>query len=93
MLSKHLRITQMSQVKQAVSYVVKLPSGKWSTYQRLRACQEAIRRDILPGTEIKVSYGKGITNTAEVDDYKTAAAFLRECTEPALLKFIKEGKW
>lgn len=76
-----------------VSYVIKLPSGKWSTYQRKRACQEAIRRDVLPGTEITVSYGKGAFNTATVDNYTQARNFLRECTEPALLKFIKEGKW
>lgn len=83
----------MSQVKLTVSYVVKLPSGKWSTYQRLRACQEAIRRDILPGTEITVSYGKGIFNKTTVDNYTQARNFIRECTEPALLEFIGGGKW
>lgn len=47
----------------------------------------------MPESKIIVRYGKGIDNSGTFSDYKTAAAFLRECTEPALLEYIAGGKW
>jgi len=67
--------------------------GKTYTMQRYRKFLDAIRRDILPESKIIVRYGKGIENSGTFSDYKTAAAFLRECTEPALLEYIAGGKW
>lgn len=83
----------MSQVKGAPTFTFVSPDGKTYTKQKYRIFLGAIRRDILPESKITVRYGRGIDNSGTFSDYKTAAAFLRECTEPALLKFIKEGKW
>lgn len=93
MLSRHLRTTQMSQVKGSPVFIFQTPDGKTYTNKKYRAVLDSVRRDILPESKITVRYSRGIENSGTFSDYKTAAAFLRECTEPALLKFIKEGKW
>ncbi len=75
------------------SYRFKNTSGKTYTKQKYRSFLDSVRRDILPESKITVIYGNGIENSGTFSDYKTAAAFLRECTEPALLEYIAGGKW
>jgi len=69
------------------------PDGKTYTKQKYRSFCDSVRRDILPESKITVRYSRGIENYGTFSDYKTAAAFLRECTEPALLTYIGGGKW
>ena len=80
-------------VKISPSYRLKLPNGQIHTKQKYRSFCDLVRRDILPESIISVIYRKGLENSGTFSDYKTAASFLRECTEPALLQYIGEGKW
>lgn len=67
--------------------------GTTYTIQKYRKFLEAIRRDISPESKIIVRYGKGIENSGTFDNYKPAASFLKECTEPDLLEYIAGGTW
>lgn len=75
------------------TYRFKSPDGKTYTKTKYRGFLDSVRRDILPESKITVRYSRGIENSGTFSDYKTAAAFLRECTEPALLEYIAGGKW
>lgn len=82
-----------SQVKGYPVFIFETPDGQMVTKQRYRVFIDLLRRDILPESKITVRYRAGVENKGTFSDYKTAAAFLRECTEPALLEFVAGGKW